>query len=88
MSECPGSFSVMSKTMNYIEHCGISLEHIRNGCTHTPRTIQWAGDIVILTDSVLKQSHVKKIKGEGCNLEHTFPAASEKCGEKTASPDV
>jgi hypothetical protein len=73
--------------MSYIEHCGISLEHIRNGCTHTPRSIQWAGDIVILKDSVLKQSRVKKIKGAGCNLEHTFPAASEECGEKTASPD-
>lgn len=87
MTECGASQSVMSKTMNYIEHCGISLEHIRNGCTHTPRSIQWAGDIVILKDSVFKQSRVKKIKGEGCNLEHTFPAASEECGEKTASPD-
>ena len=87
MTQCPASQSVISKTMNYIEHCGISLEHIRNGCTHTPRSIQWAGDIVILKDSVLKQSRVKKIKGEGCNLEHTFPAASEECGEKTASPD-
>lgn len=86
MTQCPGSISVMSKTMGFIEHCGISLEHIRNGCTHTPRSIQWAGDIVILKDSVLKQSRVKKIKGEGCNLEHTFPAANEECGEKTASP--
>lgn len=87
MTQCPSSVSVMSKTTNYIEHCGISLEHIRNGCTHTPRSIQWAGDIVILKDSVFKQSRVKKINGEGCNLEHTFPAASEECGEKTASPD-
>ena len=87
MTACPGSVSVISKTENYIERCGLSLEHIRNGCTYTPRSIQWAGDIVILKDSVLKQSRVKKIKGEGCNLEHTFPAASEECGEKTASPD-
>ncbi len=86
MTQCPGSVSVMSKTMGYIEHCGISLEHIRNGCTHTPRSIQWAGDIVILKDGVFKQSRVKKIKGEECDLEHTFPAASEECGEKTASP--
>lgn len=86
MAECPQSISVMSKTANYIEHCGISLEHIRNGCTHTPRSIHWAGDIVILKDSVLKQSRVEKIKGGGCNLEHTFPAASEECGENTASP--
>lgn len=87
MTACPSSQSVMSKTMDYIEHCGISLEHIRNGCTHTPRSIQWAGDIVILKDSVFKQSRVEKINGAECTLEHTFPAASEECGEKTASPD-
>jgi hypothetical protein len=87
MTACPGSASVMSMSMGYTERCGISLEHIRNGCTHTPRSVQWAGDIVILKDSVLKQSRVEKIKGEGCNLAHTFSAASEECGEKTASPD-
>lgn len=86
MAKCPESISVMSKTMNYIEHCGISLEHVRNGCTHTPRSIQWAGDIAILKNCVFKQSRVKKIKGEGCNLEYTFPAASEECEEETASP--
>lgn len=86
MSECLSTISVTSRSMGFVEHCGKSLEHIRKGCTRTPRSIQWVGDMVILNGSVLKQSYVKKIFGDACDLHHTFPAASDECGEKSATP--
>lgn len=87
MDECPGSASIVSRTQNFIEHCGKSLEHVRKGCTYTPKEVQWVGDIIILNNSVLKQSLVKKIFGGECSLKHTFPAVNDDCGEKTVSPD-
>ena len=88
MAECPSSQSVMSKTMGYLEKCGLSLEFRRRGCTYTPKTVRWAGDLVITSESVLHQSVMRWDNGSGeCEAEHTFPPASDSCGEKTVHPD-
>ena len=88
MAECPGSQSVMSKTIGYLEKCGLSLEFLRRGCTYTPETVKWAGDLVITSGSVLHQSVMRWENGGGeCEAEHTFPAASDECGEKTVHPE-
>ena len=88
MAECPGSNSVMAQTMDYMEKCGLSLEFRRCGCTYTPKTVRWAGDLVITSESVLHQSVMRWDNGSGeCEAEHTFPPASDSCGEKTVHPD-
>lgn len=88
MGECPGSQSVMSNTMGYLEKCGLSLEFLRRGCTYTPETVRWAGDLVITPESVLHQSVMRWENGGGeCEAEHTFPPASDSCGEKTVHPE-
>jgi len=88
MAECPGSNSVMAKTMGYLEKCGLSLEFLRRGCTSTPKTVRWAGALVLTSESVLHQSVMRWDDGSGeCEAEHTFPPASDSCGEKTVHPD-
>lgn len=88
MAECPGSNSLMAETMGYLEKCGLSLEFRRRGCTYTPKTVRWAGDLVITSESVLHQSVMRWDNGSGeCEAEHTFPPASDSCGEKTVHPD-
>ena len=88
MSECPGSMSVESKTMGYLETCGLSLEFLRRGCTYTPESVKWAGDLVVTSESMLHQSVMRWNNGSGeCEAEHTFPAASDECGGKTVHPD-
>ena len=88
MAECPGGNSVMAETMGYLEKCGLSLEFRRRGCTYTPKTVRWAGDLVITSESVLHQSVMRWDNGSGeCEAEHTFPPASDSCGEKTVHPD-
>lgn len=87
MAQCPGSQSVMSKTMDYLEKCGLSMEYLRRGCTYTPTSVKWAGDLVVTKDATLHQSKMEWIRGEACEPSHTFPAASEDCGEKTVTPE-
>ena len=88
MAECPSSQSVMSKTFSYLEKCGKSTEFLRRACTYTPKSVKWAGDFVITDEAMLHQSLMKYMDGSGaCEAEHTFPAASEECGEVTARPD-
>lgn len=88
MSECPGSQSVMSKSFGYLETCGKNAEYLRRGCTYTPKAVKWAGDLVITEEAMMHQSLMKYFDGvESCEPEHTFPAASGSCGEKTARPD-
>ena len=71
-----------------MEKCGLSLEFRRRGCTYTPKTVRWAGDLVITSESVLHQSVMRWDNGSGeCEAEHTFPPASDSCGEKTVHPD-
>lgn len=87
MAQCPGSQSVWSKTMGYLEKCGLSMEYLRRGCTYTPESVKWAGDLVITKDATLHQSKMDCIRGEACDPSHTFPAASDECGEKTVTPE-
>lgn len=87
MAECPGSQSVISKSLDYIEKCGLSMEYLRRGCTYTPASVKWAGDLVITKDATLHQSKMDWIRGKACDPSHTFPAASEDCGEKTVTPE-
>lgn len=87
MSQCPASQSAGSLSMDYLEKCGKSIEFLRRACTHTPGSAKWAGDFVILQESMLHQSLMRYMDGSGaCESSHTFPAASEECGEKTARP--
>ena len=87
MAECSEAQSVESNTFDFLETCGLSLEFLRRGCTYTPKTVRWAGDIVVTSEAILHQSVMRLKKGNECEAEHTFPPASDSCGEKTVHPD-
>ena len=88
MAECSEAQSVESNTFDFLETCGLSLEFLRRGCTYTPKTVRWAGDLVVTSEATLHQSVMRWENGSGeCEAEHTFPPASDSCGEKTVHPD-
>ena len=64
--------SVQSETFGYLEVCGRSHEFVRRACTNTPREISWAGDILIVKESLLKQSEVHDIRGGDSDVNHTY----------------
>ncbi|MCE5199083.1 hypothetical protein LLG39_08910 [bacterium] len=83
MSDCAASQSVMSKTFNYLELCARSHEFLRRGCSFTPMDVSWAGDLIIINETILKQSEVNDMRGGDCVVEHKYPAQSEECSETT-----
>lgn len=83
MSDCGESYSVMSRTFNYLELCARSHEFLRRACTKTPTDVVWAGDLLVSTGSVLKQSEVNDMRGGSCVLEHEYSAPHEDCGTTT-----
>lgn len=76
--------SVMSKTFNYIEICGKSHEFLRRGCSKTPINVTWAGDLLIVSETILKQSEVNDIRGGNTEMQYTY---TNECGtEKVGLP--
>jgi hypothetical protein len=55
--------SVQSKTMGYEEVCAKSHEFLRRGCSYTPKAMSWAGDLLLTSEPVLKQSEVNDMRG-------------------------
>lgn len=73
--------SVQSETMGYAEKCAKSHEFVRRACTYTPTNCSWAGDLLLTTDVVLKQSEVNDIRGAASEITYTFPSAGDgSCG--------
>lgn len=83
MSDCAESQSVNSRTFNYLELCAKSHEFLRRGCMFTPMATSWAGDLLVVNETMLKQSEVNDIRGGACTVEHTYPAPNEGCSETT-----
>lgn len=83
MSDCAESVSVSSRTFNYLELCAKSHEFLRRACTKTPTGVSWAGDLLVASGSVLKQSEVNDMRGGECVVEHEYPAPHEDCTETT-----
>lgn len=86
MAHCLATKSVMSESLGYKETCGVSIEYLRRGSTYTPKAVRWAGDIVITTEAMLHQTKMELFSGGECEPAYTFSAASDDCGEVTASP--
>ena len=68
----------MSMTYNFTEVCERSHEFLRRGCSNTPVVVSWAGDIVLIKESILKQSEVNDMRGAEAAVQYTY--ASE-CGD-------
>ena len=64
--------SVMSETFGYLEVCGKSHEFLRRGCSYTPKTYSWAGDLLLAGEPLLKQSEVNDMRGGAEAIEHTY----------------
>lgn len=76
--------SVMSETFGYLEVCGRSHEFLRRGCSYTPKTNSWAGDLLLTGEPLLKQSEVNDMRGEEEAIEYTYPEVEEAgCGDVT-----
>lgn len=85
MSECAPSHSVDSMTFGFSEICGLDLEFVRRGCTYTPGSVKWAGDIVISKEAMLHQSVMRHIVGGPCESTYTFQDTSVECESVTVS---
>lgn len=76
--------SVQSKTMGYEEVCARSHEFLRRGCSYTPKAASWAGDLLLTSGPVLKQSEVNDIRGEESDVEYTYSEMDGTgCGAET-----
>lgn len=76
--------SVMSDTFGYIEVCKKSHEFLRRGCSYSPMTVSWAGDLLLTGQHVLKQSEVYDLRGGDADVEYTYPEVGEtECGGVT-----
>ena len=76
--------SIQSETMGYLEVCGKSHEFLRRGCTLTPKTNSWAGDLLLTGEPLLKQSEVNDMRGGEEVIEHTYAEVAETgCGDVT-----
>jgi hypothetical protein len=74
----------MSVSLGYLEVCGKSHEFLRRGCSYTPKTCSWAGDLLLTGEPLLKQSEVNDMRGAEETIEYTFPAdESSGCGAIT-----
>lgn len=71
--------SVMSVTFGYRELCARSHEFLRRGCTYAPKEVEWAGDLVITREPMLKQSEVKDMRGEESDVQTEYEPPSEDC---------
>lgn len=75
--------SLMSKTFGYRELCGLSHEFLRRGMSFTPTEISWAGDFVIASDPILKQSEIFDIRGENNEVQTTYDSDTSDCSSTT-----
>jgi hypothetical protein len=71
----------MSKTFGYLELCGKSHEYLRRACTYTPKSVSWAGDIILTKEPILKQSEVNDIRGEDDDVRTTYTPPTEDCSD-------
>lgn len=77
--------SVQSVTMGYAETCVRSHEFLRRGCSFTPMLYSWAGDLLLTSGALLKQSDVNDMRGAAGEVEHIFaPVEGTDCGGVTA----
>lgn len=80
--------SVYSMTFGYNESCQRSHEFLRRACSKTPTGFNWAGDLLVIKTSLIKQSEQNDIRGGEGEVEAAFPAASEGCGPASVkAPD-
>lgn len=63
----------MSDTFGYAEVCAKSHEFLRRACTYTPKDVTWAGDLVLTSEPVLKQSEVKDFRGGAGSVSYSHP---------------
>jgi len=78
--------SVQSDTLGYLEVCGKSHEFLRRGCSYSPQSAVWAGDLLLTKEPLLKQSEVKDMRGGEEAIEYTYPEIAETgCGGVTVS---
>lgn len=73
--------SVQSVTFGFAEVCQRSHEFLRRGCSNTPVEISWAGDLVVVKESILKQSEVNDMRGGEAEVEYTYHQPN--CGDIT-----
>lgn len=71
--------SVFSKTFGYQESCVLSHEFLRRGCTFTPKEVEWAGDLVIIKEEILKHSLVNDMRGGEGEVEISLSSPNEAC---------
>jgi len=74
--------SVMSMSLNYLEVCGKSHEFLRRGCSYTPVGYAWAGDILITSDVMIKQSEVDDMRGGAADVNHLYESVNSACQDK------
>lgn len=77
--------SVQSVTLGYDEACEKSHEFVRRGCSKTPKEVSWAGDLLVITGEMVKQSDVEDIQGEEADVEHIYASPNEACSDLPVS---
>lgn len=75
--------SVTSVERGFAESCIRSHEFLRRACTYTPESVAWAGDLILTTGAVLKQSEVNDMRGEAGSATFTHVPPTEECSEVT-----
>lgn len=80
--------TVATETFGYNDKCCISHEFLRRACTVTPRSGYWAGDILVYTDKLIKQSEVNDMRGGDCETEIVYPKQNTACSDiQTGIPE-
>ena len=77
--------SVQSVTLGYDEACEKSHEFVRRGCSKTPKESSWAGDLLVVSGEIVKQSDVEDIQGEESDVEHVYASPNEACSDMHVS---
>ena len=65
--------SVISQTEGYTDTCERSHEFWRRGCSFSPMSASWAGDILVTGNFLMKQSEVHDMRGAASDVVQPFP---------------
>lgn len=76
--------SVMSETFGYDESCCKSHEFLRRACTKTSKGVAWAGDLLVQSGIIIKQSEINDMRGGNCDTEIQYPKPQPSCEAVTS----
>lgn len=73
--------TVATETYGYDDKCCLSHEFLRRGCSVTPMSAYWAGDLIVTTEILTKQSEVNDMRGGDCETNIEYPKQNNSCSD-------